>query len=83
MSLKAALRYDMSPKFLNGPTTNLLIYLQAPEVETTDSGRHLEQILLTMAEPPVFWVSFCSAFKNKALQPDGESVLYPIFISVY
>ena len=76
MSLRAAMRYDLRSKFLNGHATNLLIYLQAPEVETTDSGRHLEQILITMAEPLVFWSSLCSAFKNKALQPDGESVFY-------
>jgi hypothetical protein len=72
MSLKAAMRYDLSHTFLNGHAASLLKYLQAPEIETTDSGRYLEQILLSIVEPPVFWVALCTAFKNKALQLDGE-----------
>ena len=80
MSLQAAMRYDLNATFLNGHATNLLTYIQAPEIETTDSGRYLEQILLSIMEPPVFWVALCLAFKNKVLQPDGESVIYRIGI---
>ena len=79
MSLKAALRYDLSPQFLNGHATHLLNYLQAPEVEMTDNGRYLEKILLCVVES--LWASLGSAVKNKMLQSEGELVFYQIFIS--
>jgi hypothetical protein len=78
MSLKAALRYDLSPRFLNGHATCLLNYLQAPEIEVTDNGRYLEKILPCVVES--LWASLGSAFKNKMLQSEGELVFYQICI---
>ncbi|KKZ62783.1 hypothetical protein EMCG_02894 [[Emmonsia] crescens] len=67
-SVQDALRVDTSLDFVNGPATELLQYLQAPELKAICGGEFLRQILLKVIEPPIFWDAFIDAFKRGRLQ---------------
>ncbi|OAX80316.1 hypothetical protein ACJ72_05356 [Emergomyces africanus] len=71
-SIQSAVRLDISLDFVNGPTTNLLQYLQAPELKAICGGEFLRQILLRIVEPPIFWDVFIDAFKRGCLQAEAE-----------
>jgi hypothetical protein len=72
VSLQAAMRYDLSVTFFNGPATTLLRYLQAPELMTISRGDFLNQVVLKIVEPPIFWSVFSQAFRDRNLQEDGQ-----------
>jgi hypothetical protein len=62
-SLQLALRFDISLPFLNGPVTDLLLYLQAPELKSICGGAVLQQIILKIVDPPLLWNAFVEAIK--------------------
>ncbi|KAF9004594.1 P-loop containing nucleoside triphosphate hydrolase protein [Cyathus striatus] len=66
-SLQAAMRFDLGNTFLNGNATHVLTYLKKDEIKKLDNGRYLEQVILAIVEPPIFWVAFRSAFDCKNL----------------
>ncbi|KAK0214970.1 P-loop containing nucleoside triphosphate hydrolase protein [Armillaria fumosa] len=70
--LQAAFRFDTSQAFLNGPATDTLLYLQAPEIERISSGQYLTKALQAIVEPPIFWTPFVEAFKAKQLSEEGQ-----------
>src|SRR5580658_2006870 len=53
-AVQSAMRFDLSTKFLNGLATQLLMYLQAPDLATIGGGGFLHQILFELVEPPFF-----------------------------
>lgn len=61
-SLQTAIRYDLSPAFLNGHASSLLQYLQNPDIIAINNGLFLDDILLKIVEPPIFWMEFRKAF---------------------
>jgi hypothetical protein len=71
-AVQSAMRFDLSTKFLNGLATQLLMYLQAPDLATIGGGGFLHQILFELVEPPFFWSPFVQAFRNGDLQEDGQ-----------
>ena len=71
-AVQAAMRFDLSTSFLNGPATILLKYLQAPELMTISRGDFLAQVILTIVHPPIFWSAFSRAFQDRQLQEDGQ-----------
>ncbi|KAK0501721.1 P-loop containing nucleoside triphosphate hydrolase protein [Armillaria luteobubalina] len=83
-SLQAAFRFDTSLKFLNGPATVTLLYLQAPEIERISSGQYLTKALQAIVEPPIFWTPFVEAFKARQLSDEGQKcfawVLFQLII---
>ncbi|KDQ11900.1 hypothetical protein BOTBODRAFT_189574 [Botryobasidium botryosum FD-172 SS1] len=71
-SLQAAMRFDLSVAFFNGPATALLQYLRAPDLQSIGGGNFLNEILLKIVEPPIFWTSFIRAFQAGGLQEDAQ-----------
>ncbi|KAK0501724.1 P-loop containing nucleoside triphosphate hydrolase protein [Armillaria luteobubalina] len=71
-SLQNAFWSNISVSFLNGPATDVLLYLQAPQIKTISSGQFLTKILQAIAEPPIFWNAFIGAFKAKQLSEKGQ-----------
>ncbi|KAK0214978.1 P-loop containing nucleoside triphosphate hydrolase protein [Armillaria fumosa] len=71
-SLQNAFWSNISVPFLNGPATDVLLYLQAPQIKTISSGQFLTKMLQAIAEPPIFWNAFVGAFKAKQLSEKGQ-----------
>jgi hypothetical protein len=71
-SLQAAMRFELSTTFFNGPATTLLKYIQAPDLLNIGGGSFLKQTLFSIVEPPIFWSSFAQAFQAKTLQDDAQ-----------
>ncbi|KAJ6619752.1 P-loop containing nucleoside triphosphate hydrolase protein [Mycena sp. CBHHK59/15] len=70
-SIQAAMRFDLSPSFLNGGATNLVTYLQAPELKNIGGGDFLRQVVLALIDPPIFWTAFTEAFQSGRLAEQG------------
>jgi hypothetical protein len=66
------MRFDIKLDFLNGPATKLLEYFQAPVLKTIAGGDHLNQVLLKIVDPPIFWAAFNQAFKGGLLHENGQ-----------
>ncbi|TFK32805.1 P-loop containing nucleoside triphosphate hydrolase protein [Crucibulum laeve] len=71
-SVKIAMRYDLSPAFLNGVATNVLQFLESPELEAINGGQYLQDIILAIVEPPIFWLAFCQAYEGNKLDEKGQ-----------
>ncbi|KAG6919535.1 hypothetical protein DXG01_005125 [Tephrocybe rancida] len=71
-SLQSALRFHLIPAFFNGPCTDLLVYLQLPELKDIGGGSFLTEILLKIVEPAIFWDPFLQSFKERALEKGGQ-----------
>ncbi|KAF8957451.1 P-loop containing nucleoside triphosphate hydrolase protein [Flammula alnicola] len=61
-ALQTAIRYDLSPKFLNSHASLILQYLQAEELKVINNGYFLNDILTKLVDPPIFWMEFRKAF---------------------
>jgi hypothetical protein len=72
-SLQSAMRSDLSPKFFNGSASDILTYLQAPELQIIGSGDFLNPVVLAMVEPPTFWNAFCKAFQDNLLEVKAQT----------
>ncbi|KZT00352.1 P-loop containing nucleoside triphosphate hydrolase protein [Laetiporus sulphureus 93-53] len=71
-SIQSAMRFDLSPRFMNGLASNFLRYIRAPELHTIGNGSFLRQIIVAIVEPPIFWDAFVSAFRDGVLQENGQ-----------
>jgi hypothetical protein len=71
-SLKQAIHSDFSVSFFNGPITVFLQYLQAPALKTVGSGQYLTRVILTIVDPPIFWLPFVEAFRASQLQENTQ-----------
>jgi hypothetical protein len=66
--LKISLHMRQIPSFLNGPATSLLQYLQNPVLKTICAGDLLQQVVLAVVDPPIFWDAFVRVFREGGLQ---------------
>jgi hypothetical protein len=71
-SLKEAIHSDFSASFFNGSVTALLQYVQAPALKTVGGGRYLTKVILTIVDPPIFWLPFVDAFRAGHLQENAQ-----------
>lgn len=71
ISLQTSFTIDLSISFLNGPATDLLRYLRAPELISISSGTVLRKILLCIVDPPLFWDEYVRAYEAGLLHGDG------------
>jgi hypothetical protein len=69
-ALQSALRLDVSSGFLNTSASRFLRYIQDPELKVVCKGEFLQQLILTVAETPIFWDAFVKAQKTGCLE-DG------------
>ena len=71
-SLKEAIRSNFSASFFNGSVTAFLQYLREPALKTIGSGQYLTKVVLTIVDPPIFWLPFVDAFRNGHLQEPAQ-----------
>lgn len=71
-ALQAAMRFNLLPAFFNGQATGLLQYLQTPGLADINGGEFLNDILLKIVDPPIFWVAFRKAFIDEKLNDTAQ-----------
>lgn len=71
-AVQAAMRFDTSPTFCNGPAYRLFRYLSSPDLITISNGALLKDILLHIVEPPIFWDAFVIALETGKLNDEGK-----------
>ena len=72
-TLQLTLFSDVSSHFLNVQATELLLYMQSPDLAVVGGGSLLQSILLSIVDPPIFWNAMVEAQKaatltNRAVQ---------------
>ncbi|KAF8533083.1 P-loop containing nucleoside triphosphate hydrolase protein [Trichophaea hybrida] len=71
-SVQACMRFKTDPVFLNGSATSLLRYLQAPALKAICEGDFLQQIILHVVDPPIFWNAFVWAYRESTLHSQAQ-----------
>ena len=72
LSLQACMRFNTSPTFFNGLSTLLFKYIQVPTLKSISGGDLLNQVVLYIVEPPIFWRPFLQAYKDDCLIDDAQ-----------
>ncbi|KAG1880025.1 P-loop containing nucleoside triphosphate hydrolase protein [Suillus subluteus] len=67
-AVQAAMRHNTNSQFLNGTATTLLTYL----FRATDLGDVLDQLLVAIVDPPIFWTAFSQAFDHGELNEPAQ-----------
>ena len=67
-ALQNAIRYDLSPKFLNTHATAFLEFLQSPDLKAINNGHFLTDLVIKIVDPPMFWMAFRGAFMKGELE---------------
>lgn len=70
-SLAIALGCEVSITVLNGHFTQLLHYLQAPEIKALCAGALLQQVIDTIVQTPILWEAYQTAAIEGNLTDDG------------
>ncbi|KAJ3782150.1 P-loop containing nucleoside triphosphate hydrolase protein [Lentinula aff. detonsa] len=81
-ALQDCMRYDLSPKFLNGRGADILRYLQDPRLKDIAGGMFLQQVLTTIVEPPIFWHALVANFRNDSLEEKGQIAFAGLFLQL-
>ncbi|KAJ7158758.1 P-loop containing nucleoside triphosphate hydrolase protein [Mycena filopes] len=71
-AVQDSMRLDLSTKFFNGAATDVLTYLQAPTLSDIGGGSLLNQVILKIVDPPIFWNQFILAFRTGQLQDGAQ-----------
>lgn len=67
-ALQNSLRFDISDAFLNGAASDLLTYLQHPDLESLLGGVLLRQVLESITTTPIFWNALVQSYRTGSLQ---------------
>ncbi|KAL8734544.1 MAG: hypothetical protein Q9166_001444 [cf. Caloplaca sp. 2 TL-2023] len=71
-ALQSSVRLDVSDAFLNGPGSDLLGYLQHPDLESLLGGALLRQVLESITSTPIFWNALVGAYRRGGLQVPAQ-----------
>ena len=71
-SLQTSLRLDTSPTFINGPASAFLQYITHPSLKVICGGDFLRQVILSVAQPPIFWTAFAQCILQGKLQSQAQ-----------
>lgn len=71
-SLQTSLRLDTSPTFINGPASAFLQYITHPSLKVICGGDFLRQVILRVAQPPIFWNAFAQCILQGKLQSQAQ-----------
>ncbi|KAJ7715419.1 P-loop containing nucleoside triphosphate hydrolase protein [Mycena metata] len=71
-SFQESMRFDLSTKFFNGSATAVLTYLQTPTLSDIAGGSFLNQVILKIVDPPIFWGQFVLAFRTSQLDDGAQ-----------
>ncbi|KAF9525976.1 P-loop containing nucleoside triphosphate hydrolase protein [Crepidotus variabilis] len=64
-----------SPAFFNGHVASFLAYFDHPDLRLINGGQYLNNIVLQICEPPIFWDAFRRAFINGRLHDNAKASL--------
>jgi len=81
-ALQSSLRMDMSPPFLNGAATKVVLAITAPEVISIDNGAHVQKVVMSIVEPPIFWGALLRAFQAGQLGPEAQKALARLLLQM-
>ncbi|KAK7464369.1 hypothetical protein VKT23_006536 [Stygiomarasmius scandens] len=70
--VQQAIQSDLGISFLNGPATDLLVFLQNPVIKTIGAGQYLEKTLRVIVDPPIFWDAYVKAMESKELSEPAQ-----------
>jgi len=74
-ALQQAMRLKLDPQFFNDQATLLLKFFQAPDLKIINGGLYLNQIVLAISQPPIFWDAFRREFLNGRLHEQAKVCL--------
>ncbi|KAG5728813.1 NFX1-type zinc finger-containing protein 1 [Termitomyces sp. T112] len=68
-SVQAAMRFDLTPDFLNSSSAQLLsFFFSSPELKDIGSGSFLDAVIAKIVDPLIFWDAFRQAFTSGLLE---------------
>ncbi|KAI1825953.1 P-loop containing nucleoside triphosphate hydrolase protein [Xylaria intraflava] len=68
-ALHKALTFTESPQFMNTVVSDLLVFLDDPELKRLCDGELLAQVLWVIVHPPLFWNNLIRSARNGILDP--------------
>ncbi|KAL8678753.1 MAG: hypothetical protein Q9186_004904 [Xanthomendoza sp. 1 TL-2023] len=71
-ALQTSFRFDVSDEFLNGSASDLLGYLQNPDLESLLGGALLRRILDSITQKPLFWNALVQSHRRGGLQTPAQ-----------
>lgn len=71
-AVQKSTRFSLSPTFFNGQATTFLQYIQAPALKAIYGGDFLQQLILNIVEPPIFWNAFVRCFRDRTLSVNAQ-----------
>ena len=66
-SVQISLRLDLSPTFIDGPASRFLQYISHSSLKTICGGDFLRQVVLHVAQPPIFWNALVQCVREDKL----------------
>jgi hypothetical protein len=70
-ALQSALRFDVSPSFIDQYTAPFIIYLAEPGVKQVCKGQFLRQLLLIIVDPPTLWKAMLASYQGRLLAQES------------
>ena len=71
-SIQSSLRMDMSTSFLNDTAAKVVQTIAAPEVSSIAGGAYVQQVVMAIVDPPIFWDPLLRAFQAGQLGPSAQ-----------
>lgn len=70
-ALRAGLRFDVRPDFINQSTGPFIKYLSDPAIKQLCNGQLLQDLLIVIVHPPTLWNALLDSYKNRLLSEDA------------
>jgi hypothetical protein len=71
-ALRLALRFELTPSFMNTTLKDFLNFLQNPAIGQTCGGELLRQLLTIVVQPETLWTALLTAHSDKQLNSEGK-----------
>ncbi|EGO03446.1 hypothetical protein SERLA73DRAFT_165136 [Serpula lacrymans var. lacrymans S7.3] len=71
-SVQSAMHFDISIAFLNGPASLLFAYLLTPQLKSIAGGTLINEVVLKIVDPPLFFYALLDAFRAGKLEEKGQ-----------
>lgn len=71
-AIQQALWSKSDAQFINDRASPLIAYFQAPELKVINGGQYLNDIILKVAEPPMFWDACRQLFLARQIQEGAQ-----------
>lgn len=82
VAIQAAMRYDLSPTFLNGDASSFLKYLRSSNLQEINQGVFVQEIVKAICSPAIFWKAFLEAFLTDKLAEESQLGLAWLYAQV-